>query len=128
MQATNQAFLTHPGAIISVRKGPFTHLGILAAVGTVITNSWKRGQVVEVSIQQFAAGQDICLHGYWGTLCPWEIENRARSMLGWRYNVVTFNCEHFVRAAQGVEPVSKQVSMVVMAALGLFVLASAMRA
>lgn len=90
------------------------HWGVVTSSGTVISNSGRHGGVVEQTLDEFSCGQIPKRVGYLGSLGPWEVERRARSMLGMRYSALVQNCEHFAYWAHGEEPKSPQISTVVM--------------
>lgn len=113
-----QGFYGAAGDAVSTGSGLFRHWGIHTLAGTVIANSRKHGRVVEYSLEEFSEGKDVFTHGRFGNLGPMEIESRARSQLGRRYDLLSFNCEHFVRYAHGVPPVSKQVLGAIALAIG----------
>jgi len=109
------------GEVVSVPYGPFRHVGIAAVSPfdgslSVISNSKRRGRVVEQSWSGFAAGQRYRLEPRLGSLPGAEVVRRARRAIGRTYNPLAFNCEHFIRQAHGVRAESPQLQRVVMAA------------
>lgn len=102
------------GDVVSIQLGIIEHFGVVSdkyinGVPCIISNSHKKGMVVEESIQEFANGRAITVHQYSGSLNPIQIISRARSRLGESYNLIKWNCEHFIRWATGLEPKSPQV-------------------
>jgi hypothetical protein len=88
----------------------------------VISCSRRRGGVAEESIVEFSQGSPITPVDYPGTLPPFQVLWQARNLLGTRWDLFRFNCEHFVRLAHGLEPQSPQLqSGVALAALLGFV-------
>jgi len=106
--------ITHGDIVFIYVWGVIRHWGIVTSAGTVISNSGRHGGVIEQSFEDFSCGQVPERVGYLGSLSPWDVEQRARSMLGVRYSAVTRNCEHFAYWAHGEEPKSPQVSTVIM--------------
>lgn len=99
-----------PGTVVGVSTAPLiTHVGIATGQGTVITNSKSSGCVCEQSVEEFAAGKLLKIVGYPGNLEAAKVIRRAKSLIGTRYNLLNFNCEHFVRWAHGLRPASAQI-------------------
>lgn len=98
------------GDHLIVERTMYTHHGLYAGNGKVIENLLTHG-IVYVSLEDFSAGAPINIRKH---PCPRfngiEALHRAQSRLGeHNYNLVTFNCEHFVNwCIEGVE-VSRQV-------------------
>lgn len=112
--AFNPASL-RPGTILSTSRLFYRHVGILTdrfvdGLPTVISNSGDRGMVVEESLDKFRGEGDIRVDGYFGTLPPHVVLERARAKLGTRYSLVTWNCEQFARYAHGLNPESPQLA------------------
>jgi hypothetical protein len=97
------------GTVIAVSAGPITHVGVATDQDTVITNSKGHGFVCEQSIDEFSDGRPVKMVGYPGSLQPVEVLRRARSLIGTRYNLLNFNCEHFAWWAHGLRPTSPQI-------------------
>jgi hypothetical protein len=76
----------------------------------VISNSLARRGVVEEPLADFAAEQPVKILGYFGTLTPEAVVQRARSRRGDQWKLFSWNCEHFVRWAHGIEPASPQLT------------------
>jgi hypothetical protein len=131
MQDFNAADHT-PGMLVSVPVfGPFRHVGLLGDrwIGgnlTVISCSRRRGEVVEESWDEFRQGQLVTLENYLGSRSPEVVLARAREAIGTRWNLVTFNCEHFVRRAHGVREQSPQLQAAMLFVCGALVMASAL--
>lgn len=118
-----------PGTVVLVPVfGLFDHTGIVSdrrygGKPLVISNSSRSGGVAEEPWDTFAQGGDVSLVGYPGRL-PWNVVlHRARSFIGSRYGLMSWNCEHFVRFAHGLKPWSPQVAVtmgiVFLAGIGL---------
>lgn len=108
------------GAVLSVRVGLVKHVGIFAGYapdGTpmVISNSLRSGCVAEESLAVFAGGRQVLIEPLASQLPVWSVLQRARQRLGERWNLISFNCEHFVHWALGMEPQSPQLQALVMA-------------
>lgn len=104
------------GAAISSGRPFYRHVGIFAGlnahgVPTVISNSGHHGMVIEETLDQFRAGGDLKVEGYWGTLPPQQVLARARAKLGSKYLLFNWNCEHFARYAHGLKEESPQIAV-----------------
>ncbi len=101
-----------PGMVVEVFVGIFWHPGIVTKVwpggAMVISNSFRRGGVVEESIAEFSGGRKMRVGGIVPSTDPMHTVARARSKIGTRYNLFTWNCEHFARWAHGITPESPQ--------------------
>lgn len=103
----------NPGDVIGVRVGPVTHVGIVSDryVGgepLVISNSHRAGGVAEEPLSVFRGGYQLVSVPQSSTIARWQIPARARQMLGSRWNLFSWNCEHFVHWASGLKPRSPQ--------------------
>src|SRR5882724_395495 len=72
----------------------------------------RRGVAIE-SLHDFAQGGTVENCGFLGELSVREIIRRAKSMIGKKWHLTDFNCEHFWMAAHGMEPESHQLQMTV---------------
>jgi hypothetical protein len=118
------------GSVICVRDGAIIHKGIIHSVqidGTTVTvwiidNSPRRGYVDCRTLEDFTGGNRAWLESVvqWRQLADAIIE-RAESRLGWLYDLGTFNCEHFVTFALGLQAESKQLQEWGWLAAGLLV-------
>jgi hypothetical protein len=113
-----------PGNVVAISAGFVTHMGIVTAHGTVLTNSSRYGCVCEQSTKAFAAGRPLRMIGYLGNLEPAEVVRRAKSQIGRRYKLFSFNCEHFVRWAHGLRPESGQVWSAVFITMAVLIVAT----
>lgn len=116
-----------PGTIVRVPVGLFTHRGIVSdrwygGLPMVISNSRRRRMVAEEPWETFANGGKVSIEGYPSDLSPAVVLVRARSRLGEAWDLLTFNCEHFVEIAHGRKPQSRQLQAAV--ALGALVVGS----
>jgi hypothetical protein len=108
-----------PGTVVSVWVFPILrHKGIVSDQWSgdkpmVISNSARAGGVAEEPWEVFAAGQAVTNEGYPSNLWPTEVVSRARSLIGTRYHLLKWNCEHLTRYAHGQQPASPQVAFVV---------------
>ena len=103
-----------PGTVIGVRYGAIEHVGIVTdwridGMPAVISNSYAHRGVREESLGDFARGRAFRVHKRLSDMPGEEVADRARRMVGRRYDVLRFNCEHFVRVAHGLKPKSPQV-------------------
>lgn len=117
-----------PGTIVSVPIGPFRHYGLVSAVNAtgspyILSCSSRSGQVAEEPAHIFAGGRDIKVHGFPGVLSAIHVISRARSRIGTKYDLLKWNCEHFVRWAHNLRVESPQLKTTVALSsclLGLF--------
>lgn len=112
------------GSLVSVQfLGIYRHVGIVSdqwynGKPMVISNSDRAGGVREEPWNVFAAGRAVTVEARQYDTVGHIVIARARSRIGTRYNLLTWNCEHLVRFAQGLSPSSPQVvATVVVAAL-----------
>ncbi len=98
-----------PGTVVAASTGLVIHLGIATESGTVLANSKRKRCVCEETVAEFSEGRPIRVIGYLGALSPSDVLHRARSLIGRSYDLIRFNCEHFVVWAHGFTPRSSQV-------------------
>lgn len=113
-----------PGEVIGVRVGLVTHVGIVSdryaeGMPMVISNSHRAGCVAEEPLNIFQSKYSLVLVPQTLTLPPSLILSRAREKLGTKWNLITWNCEHFVHWALGLEPKSPQLNQAIAVAGGL---------
>jgi hypothetical protein len=121
-----------PGTVVSIWVFPFfRHRGIVSDRFSgdkpmVLSNSARAGGVAEEPWDAFAAGQHVFVEGYPSSLPPSAVLYRARSLVGTKYHLLGWNCEHLVNHAHGLAPKSPQVAIIIAAALiaGLVALAA----
>jgi hypothetical protein len=104
-------------SVICVRDGAVIHKGLIHSVtiaGPCVTiwimdNNPDRGSVGYRTLEDFAKGQTAWLEN---PVQSWQqaeaIIARAESQFGRLYDMLTFNCEHFITLALGNEPESRQ--------------------
>lgn len=80
----------------------------------VISNSARIGCVTEEPWTTFAAGQTVMTEGYPSNLPPYQVLQRARSLVSKQYQLFTWNCDHAVTFAHGLTPSSSQVAVTLM--------------
>jgi len=117
-----------PGTVVGVRSALVTHYGIFTERETVITSSPALRKVAEISLTAFLGGKDLQVVGYPGSQSPYTVVSRARQMLGRRYDLFQFNCEHLYRSAHGLNEESPQIriaALIVVAALAWLALRKA---
>jgi hypothetical protein len=77
----------------------------------VISASARAGAVCEESWDVFSDGKQVFDGGYPSQLPQWDVLHRARMLIGRRYQLIEFNCDHFVALAHGdEEPRSPQLA------------------
>jgi len=107
------------GDVVSIRfGGVLRHYGVVTSRGTVICNSRLHGGVVEQSLEAFAAGRYVRLHGRYSDLDGYHVELRARKHLGKDYDLFGSNCGHFVRHAHRRKPTPMQVAAATVRTVG----------
>lgn len=103
-----------PGTVISVRVGPFLHVGIVSdrtgpdGLPMVLSNSRRRGHAVEETWSEFSGRKPVSVRERHRGVEGLQIVARARGMLGTPWDPVFSNCEHFVERACGRAPRSGQ--------------------
>jgi len=111
-----------PGTVVSVQVGPVEHYGVVSDLHDgitpyIISNSRRTGRVAEERVSIFSEGKDIKVHGYPSKLSPAMAIARAKSQLGKAYDVLNWNCEHFVRWVHGLKVESPQLQAAVISGL-----------
>ena len=112
-----------PGMVVSIPTFPvFRHKGIVSdrwygGKPMIISNSARSGGVREEPWDVFAEDHVVAVDGYPGDLPNHEVVSRARSFIGTRYDLFSWNCEHFVAEAHGLKPQSPQVAVTVAIAI-----------
>ncbi|MCB2102027.1 MAG: hypothetical protein KDE22_14215 [Rhodobacterales bacterium] len=102
-----------PGTVVAARFGFYKHVGIVSDRWDrdgpmVISNSKRSGHGAEEGMRLFAAGTPVRIVGFPGTLPPDEVLARARAVMTRPYDLLTWNCEHFIRHAHGLPRYSPQ--------------------
>ncbi len=91
------------GDVVRVRVNGFIeHEGIVTETGRIISNSRRRGAVVEESSRDFADGRKIEHIGRLSALPSDRVLANARARLGHPYSAFSYNCQHFVRECYGL--------------------------
>src|SRR5438309_1982246 len=105
-------YMQYRGSVICVHDGAWVHKGIIHSVviaGTAVTvwiidNNPSRGFVGYRTLEDFTSGKPAWLET---VVQSWQVADaiisRADSQLNRLYDLLTFNCEHFVTLALGVE-------------------------
>ena len=100
----------------------------------IVTDSWKDGEqtviscsglrrmVVEEPMSNFRQGNSIQPRNFTSTLPVREVLVRARGKLGQRYDLLNWNCEHFVYDSFGLVKQSPQLKQLAICAIGLALL------
>lgn len=100
----------------------------------IVTDSWKDGEqtviscsglrrmVVEEPMSLFRQGNPIESRDFTSTLPVREVLVRARGKLGQRYDLLSWNCEHFVYDSFGFDKQSPQLKKFAICAIGLALL------
>ncbi len=106
-----------PGTVVEVRFSLYKHYAIASDRGsprrpTLIGLSQRTGRVAEEPWSAVARGRDVHASNIRGALPGWLVVARARACIGRpeiTWNLLTRNCEHFVRAVHGLPVESTQV-------------------
>jgi Lecithin retinol acyltransferase len=114
------------GDIIRIQCPGYQHVGVYVGVqgvcGECVIHNSKLGGVILSTLTEFSGGSQIFIHQK--ATCPWyergAIVQRAWSLLGSKYNLFNFNCEHAAYYAQRGKAESPQISAFAFIALLLF--------
>jgi hypothetical protein len=127
--------LLKPGTIVNAPMrgwlGLTRHFGIVSSkcgpdgLPIMIANARAHGGPREESWHRFTEGQLHERAYYPSALSPEKVLYNAYGMFGTRYNLVAWNCEHFVNACHGLPATSRQVRVAMAAVMGGLVLAAA---
>lgn len=107
-----------PGTIVNAPMRGWwltRHFGIVSAkrgadgMPVMLANSQNRGGPGEESWAQFTEGNRHDRAYYPSSLAPEDVLANAYGLFGTRYNLMSWNCEHFVNASHGLRPTSRQV-------------------
>ena len=117
------------GQLVATSRLLYWHLGI-------VTDRWERGEqvviscsnrqqrVVEERMSVFAQGSLIERRQALSNLSGGQAVMRARTKLGQAYNLLDWNCEHFVYYAFGLNPESPQIGRAILLGLAGVVIKS----
>lgn len=115
------------GQIVASWRVFYWHWGI-------VTDSWKNGEqtviscsglrrmVVEEPMSIFCQGNSVEPRDFPSALTVREVLARARGKLGQPYDLLSWNCEHFVYDASGLVKQSPQLQQLAICAFGLALL------
>jgi len=105
-----------PGSVISIRYPLYKHFAIVSdsfgdGKPNLISLSCRTGCVLEESWNSVVGKRPFELSRIQGNESADTVLTRARSFISSdiKYNLLTFNCEHFVRLVHGLPVKSKQV-------------------
>lgn len=105
------------GTVLKLDFGTFFHYGLADGAGKVIHNSKTRLKVAIDSYEDFAEGKEILVSALTSS-DPSRSVTMAQRYVGMPYNLLSANCEQFVRLCHGLEVESTQVQQYLLAALG----------
>lgn len=105
------------GTVLKLNFGTFFHYGLADGAGSVIHNSKARKQVTVESYEDFSEGKEIIISDITSG-DPSRAVLLAKRYIGMPYNLLSANCEQFVRLCHGLEVESTQVQQYLLAALG----------
>ena len=102
------------GNVVAIDYPGYRHVGIADGCGSVYENSHDRNGRGKVSLKEFAGKnkiKDIINKGRMGNLPSSEIISRAKTLIkdDKKYQVLSNNCEHFIREICDVDIKSPQV-------------------
>lgn len=119
-----------PGTVVSIPVfGLYRHKGIVSdkwhcGKPMIISNSRRFGGVAEEPWDVFAQGRPVTIERLPSAMPLHQVVARARSLVGAKYNLFDWNCEHLVTYAYGLKPHSQQVTMTLAVAALCGVMAS----
>jgi len=120
-----------PSTVVGVWVGPFLHVGIVSdhrsfnGLPYVISNSARAGHGAEEPWDVFSGGRIVYQVDGLESALPWPVVlTRARNVLCKKWDLLGWNCEHFVREALGIRVESPQLQFVIWGGLGSFLLSS----
>lgn len=122
-----------PGSIVSTPAYLiFRHKGIVSArwrdgKPMIISNSARRGGVVEETWDEFAQGQPVMVEKTPTAREAWHVLARASNLIGSRYDLLRWNCESFVTHCYGLIPNSPQLAFVALCGIAVVVAYAASR-
>ncbi len=105
------------GTVLKLDFGAFFHYGLADGAGKVIHNSKIRFKVTVESYDEFADGKEILVSDITSEN-PSKAVTLAMRYIGMPYNLLSSNCEQFVRLCHGLEIESTQVQQYLLVALG----------
>lgn len=122
------------GDMIQASRGIYNHVGIYVGPtwdGRDVIHNAKGGCVELISLSEFANGAPV----YRRIAAPDDyfqqqaIVERAMSLIGKKYDLIKFNCEHFATLAQTGRAASPQLAgLALLGILGVFLAVSLRRA
>lgn len=104
------------GTVLKLDFGSFFHYGLADGAGKVIHNSKARLKVAHESYEDFSDGKKIVVSDITSEE-PSRSIIMAMRYIGMPYNLLSSNCEQFVRLCHGYESESTQVQQYLLAAL-----------
>lgn len=115
------------GQVVASRRPLYWHWGIVTdswkdGEQTVISCSGLRNMVVEEAMSDFRQGNQVESRHSPSTLPVQEVLARARGKLGQGYDLLNWNCEHFVYDSFGRPKQSPQLQKLTLCAIGLALL------
>jgi len=101
-----------PGEWVSTLafNGLVTHIGMAISPYAVISNCMFEGEVIEQTLRGFAGRRPLTRLGLQGPRSPLQAITSARRQRGRPYQLLKYNCEHFVHEASGLPATSPQLS------------------
>lgn len=126
-------YTARTGDMIQVNRGGYNHVGIYIGLswnGQDVIHNAKGGCVAFTTFAEFAKGVPVILRraapdNYFAQQ---DIVQRATSLLGQKYDLIKFNCEHFATYAQMGRAQSPQLAGLALLGLaGLFLAAVSLR-
>ena len=106
-----------PGTVVSVPIfAVYRHKGIVSSrwyngKPMVISNSSRFGGVAEEPWDVFEQGRTVAIEQSPSAMPLHQVVSRAQSLIGTKYNLFNWNCEHLVTHAYGLRPHSLQIAI-----------------
>lgn len=115
------------GQVVASWRVFYWHWGIVTdswegGEQTVISCSGLRRMVIEEPMSIFRQGNSVEPRDFPPALPVREVLVRARGKLGQRYDLLNWNCEHFVYDSFGLVKQSPQLQQLAICAIGLAIL------
>jgi hypothetical protein len=105
------------GTVLKLDFGSYFHYGLADGAGKVIHNSKARLKVTSETYDEFSEGKKIIVSEITSDN-PSRAVIIAKRYLGMPYNLLSSNCEQFVRLCHGLEIESTQLQQYLLAAFG----------
>lgn len=112
------------GEIVAVRMlSGIEHWGLSTEYRRVISCSKRTGLVAEEDEEIFSAGNPIVSRGYPSNLPGHEVVAKARKLLGRKWDLLAYNCQHFATEGHNQKQSPQlKIAVVILAVVGVVAL------